>query len=151
VLAPVVERESAPGCQVLDRTRDENFARTRDGRNPRTDGHGEAGSLSIYDFAFTRVNARADLEPDLAVRGDIAVYSTPLRSNAGQRITESAIRALNLSNGKDRPVGRLPGQINLARIDSSGLVYTNNNWTDSHGYENKLVFVPFRQVAAAVS
>jgi hypothetical protein len=88
---------------------------------------------------------------NLAVKGDIAVYSTPLRSNAGQRITESAIRALNLSNGKDRPVGRLPGQINLARIDSSGLAYTNNNWTDSHGYENKLVFVPFRQVAAAVS
>jgi WD40 repeat protein len=88
---------------------------------------------------------------NIAVQGNIAVYSTPVRSNADQVITESAIRALNLTTGKDRPVGRLPGQINLTRIDSTGLVYTNSNWTDKNGFENKLVFVPFKQVAAAVS
>lgn len=91
----------------------------------------------------------------LAVQGNIAVYSTPARfsknTDGESIVSESAIRALNLSNGKDRSVGRLPGQINLTRINSIGLVYTNNNWTDKNGYENKLVFVPFKQVAAAVS
>ena len=88
---------------------------------------------------------------NIAVKGNIAVYSTPVRSNARQVITESAVRALNLSNGRDHSIGRLPGQINLTRINSAGLVYTNNNWTEKHGYQNKLVFVPFKQVAATVS
>ena len=91
----------------------------------------------------------------LAVQGNIAVYPTPARfsknTDGESIVSESAIRALNLSNGKDRPVGRLPGHITLTRIDSTGLVYTNNNWTNKNGYENKLVFVPFKQVAAAVS
>jgi hypothetical protein len=92
---------------------------------------------------------------NIAVQGSIAVYSTPARftknTDGESIVSESAIRALNLSTGKDRPIGRLPGQINLTRIDSTGLVYTNNNWTDKHGYQNKLVVVPFKQLAAAIS
>ena len=85
----------------------------------------------------------------LAVHGDIAVYSTPVRHRGSG--PKSAIRALNLSTGKDRPVGALPGQITLARMDSTGLVYANNLWSSSKGYVNQLVFLPFTQVAAAVS
>jgi hypothetical protein len=106
--------------------------------------HGNPGLLG-QGATFCRVQC------NIAVNGNIAVYSRPVRSNANQVITESAIRVLNLSNGKDRLIGRLPGQINLTRIDSTGLVYTNSHWTDSKGYDNKLVFVPFKQVAAAVS
>src|SRR3954452_18012538 len=35
-------------------------------RDPRTDRHGEPASLSIDDLAFALVNARAELEADLA-------------------------------------------------------------------------------------
>jgi hypothetical protein len=119
------------------------------------------GKLVLYDANTGSLKKTFSLHgnPDLllgqalAVQGNIAVYSTPARfsknTDGESIVSESAIRALNLSNGKDRPVGRLPGQINLSRIDSTGLVYTNNNWTDRNGYENKLVFVPFKQVAAA--
>jgi len=104
------------------------------------------GKLALYDArtgslrkAFTLQGAR-NSSSALDAQGNIVVYSSG-----------SSIRALNLSSGKDRPVGRLPGRITLARIDSTGLVYTNDFWTDSHGYADKLVFLPFKQVAAAVS
>ena len=121
------------------------------------------GKLALYDTRSGSLRKTFSLHgnPDLmlgqalAVQGNIAVYSTPARfsknTDGESIVSESATRALNLTNGKDRVVGRLPGQINLIRIDSTGLVYTNNNWTDKNGYENKLVFVPFKQVAAAVS
>lgn len=87
----------------------------------------------------------------LAVHGNIAVYSTPVHYSGSGPIVRSAIRALNLSTGKDRPVGYLPGQITLARMDSTGLVYANDLWTSRKGYVNQLVFLPFKRVAAAVS
>ena len=87
----------------------------------------------------------------LAVQGNVAVYSTPVRYYPGRDAPSvSGIRAIDLTNGRTRLVGRLPGQITLARIDSTGLVYTNDNWTTHHGYVVQLVFVPFEQVAAAV-
>jgi hypothetical protein len=102
------------------------------------------GKLFLYDArtgALRNVfTPHAPNQQVLAVEGNIAVYSS-----------RGTIRALNLSNGKDRPVGRLPGQIILARIDSTGLVYTNNEWTPRHGYTVQLVFVPFKRVAAIVS
>ncbi len=121
------------------------------------------GKLALYDTRTGSLRKTFTLHgnPDLlfghalAVQGNIAVYSTPARfsknTDGESIVSKSAIRALNLSNGKDRPVGSLPGHITLARIDSTGLVYTNNNWTAKNGYQNKLVFVPFKQVAAAVS
>jgi hypothetical protein len=122
-----------------------------------------AGKLALYDTRTGSLRKTFTLHgnPDLllgwalAVQGNIAVYSTPARfsknTDGESIVSESAIRALNLSTGKDRPVGSLPGHITLARMNSFGLVYTNNNWTDKHGYQNKLVFVPFKQVAATVS
>jgi hypothetical protein len=80
-----------------------------------------------------------------SVQGNIAVYSKPVRLKRGTA-TESAIHVVNLSTGKDRTIGRSPGQIPLSRIDPVGLVYTTQG---SGG--GKVVFVPFAQVAAAVS
>lgn len=116
------------------------------------------GQLAVYDTqtgklrrTFT-LHGNPDLSgPALAVQGNIAVYSTPARfskNTAGESVvSQSAVRALNLTNSTDRPLGRLPGQITLARIDSSGLAYANsgNGWGP-----NKLAFLPFKQVAAAV-
>jgi hypothetical protein len=83
----------------------------------------------------------------LAVQGNIAVYSKPVRYVKGGTPRESVIYALNLSSGKNRAVGRSAGQIPLARIDSVGLVYA----TQAEGYApNSLVFVPFKRVADAV-
>jgi outer membrane protein assembly factor BamB len=80
----------------------------------------------------------------IAVHGNVAVYSTPLAPRPMSRV-----RALNLTTGKDRLVGRLPGQIPLLRMDSFGLVYANYNYT-LDGYDDRLVFRPFAEVAAAV-
>ena len=60
--------------------------------------------------------------------------------------SESAIYALNLVTGKNRAVGRSPGQIPFAAVDSVGLVYAVMG--SAH---NRIVFVPFKQVAEAVS
>lgn len=75
----------------------------------------------------------------LAVQGNIAVYSKPVRFNPLGNPRVSALHALNLSSGKDRVVGRSPGQIVLARMDSVGLVYA----TSAEGYApNRVVFAP---------
>jgi hypothetical protein len=81
----------------------------------------------------------------LSVHDNIAVPSKPVRLKRGIP-SESAIHALNLSTGKDRTIGLSPGQIPFSRINSVGLVYI----TQGNGGA-KVVFVPFKQVAAAVS
>ena len=117
------------------------------------------GRLAVYDSRTGSLRQTITLhgDPDqllgraLAVHGNIAVYSTPAgfsKNTAGESVvSRSAIRAVNITSGKDRPVGTLPGQIMLARIDSFGLAYTNmgNGWGP-----NQLVVLPFKQVAAAV-
>jgi hypothetical protein len=117
------------------------------------------GKLALYDARTGSLRKTFSLHgnPDLLLRqalaahGNVAVYAAAVRFNASQGyVSESAIRALDLSTGKDSGLGRLPGQVTLASLDSAGLVYTNDFWT-SKGYDNKLVFVPFRQIAAAVS
>jgi hypothetical protein len=116
------------------------------------------GKLALYDARTGLLRKTFTLHGNphylqaLAVQGNIAVYSTPVRYYAGRDApSESAIRALNLSTGKDRPLGRLPQQITLASIDSTGVVYTNDLWTAKNGYRDELVFLPFKHVAAAVS
>ncbi len=73
-------------------------------------------------------------------QGNIAVYATG-----------RSMHALNLSSGKDRIVGRLPHSISLARIDSVGLVYTDATAMGRRPIAGPIVFLPFKQVAAAVS
>lgn len=117
------------------------------------------GKLALYDARNGSLEKTFSLhgDPDqllgraLAVEGNVAVYSTPSRfsknTSGESAVSQGAVRALNLRNGTDRPVGTLPGQIILASADSSWLAYANtgNGWGPNH-----LVVLPFRQVAAAV-
>lgn len=123
------------------------------------------GKLALYDARTGALRRTFHLHPKvlpphevppgnpgqlqaLAVHGNIAVYSKPVRFVRGGTPRVSAIHALNLSTGKDRAIAQAPGQIPLARIDSAGLVYA----TEGEGYgPNGIVFVPYGQVAAAVS
>ncbi len=124
-----------------------------------------AGTLALYDARTGALRRTFDLHPAvlpkhevppgnpgqlqaLAVYGNIAVYSKPVRYVRGGMPRVSAIHAVNLSTGKDRAIARSPGQIPLARIDSAGLVYA----AEGEGYApNSVVFVPYGKVAAAVS
>jgi hypothetical protein len=120
------------------------------------------GTLALYDArngALRRTFSLRATEPPkrersyanprglgaLAVYGNIAVYSKPVRRVQGNP-SESAIYALNLSTGKNRAVGRSPGQIPFAAFDSVGLVYAGIG--SAH---NRIVFIPYKQVAGAVS
>lgn len=112
------------------------------------------GKLALYDAGtgalrktFTlHGNPDRLLQQALSVQGKIAVYAVPARYNtSGGFVSESAIRVLNLSTGKDRSLARVPGQSSLTRINSFGLVYSYS----SNGFvHNRLVFIPFKQVAA---
>ena len=112
------------------------------------------GRLFVYDArtgSLRKIFTPRGSPAALAIHGNTAVYSTPTHHNGSGASVKSAIRALNVTTGKDRPVGYLPGQINVADIDSTGLVYANNLWTANKGYVVKLVFVPLKKVTAAVS
>ena len=61
-----------------------------------------------------------------------------------------AVRATNLTTGKDRVIGTLGGAITLAEIDSAGLVYASNGYGAFKAGNGTLVFMPFAPVAAAV-
>ena len=114
------------------------------------------GTLAVYDSgtgslrtAFHLKGNRKNLQA-LAVHGNIAVYSRPVRFKTGA-VSEGAIHAINLTTGKDRVVGRLGGEITLASIDSAGLVYASNGYGAFKAGDGTVVFVPFAKVAAAVS
>jgi hypothetical protein len=113
------------------------------------------GTLAVYDSGtgslrktFHLQGNRKNLEA-LAVHGNIAVYSKPVRFKT-QAVSKSAIHAINLTTGKDRVVGRLGGEITLASIDSAGLVYASNGYGAFKAGDGTVVFVPFAKVAAAV-
>ena len=78
---------------------------------------------------------------NLDVQGNIAIYTTG-----------PSVRAVNLSSGKTRAVGRFSkhSEILFARIDSAGLAYAANGTRASFG-TSTLVFVPLARVKAAVS
>ena len=75
---------------------------------------------------------------NLGVQGNVAIYSVG-----------SELHAVNLSDGKDRVVAQLNGGIDLAQIDSSGLVYVGNGFGTHYG-KATIAFEPFARVAAAV-
>ncbi len=104
----------------------------------------EGPKLALYDADSGSLRKTFTLHPNPGsgdVQGDIAVYTTG-----------RSIHALNLSSGKDRVVGRLPHLITVARIDSVGLVYANTKRISYQGaFPGPIVFLPFKQVAAAVS
>jgi hypothetical protein len=114
------------------------------------------GTLAIYDSGTGSIRKTFHLQGNpknlqaLAVHGNIAVYSKPLRFKTGA-VSEGAIHAINLTTGKDRVVGRLGGAITLASIDSGGLVYASNLYGALKAGDGTVVFAPFARVAAAVS
>jgi hypothetical protein len=74
---------------------------------------------------------------NLDVQGKVAIYTTG-----------SSVHAVNLSSRKDRVIGTLRGGVELARIDSAGVTYTSSRFSPKGA---TLVFLPLKQVAAAVS
>jgi len=75
---------------------------------------------------------------NLDVQGNIAIYSS-----------NSSVRAVNLSSGKDRAVGSLPNRIAFARIDGAGLAYAAGGVRANYG-KSTLVFKPMASITAAV-
>lgn len=91
----------------------------------------------------------AQLPRNLGVQGSVAIYTTACRAFPSC----GAVHVLNLSSGRDRVLGTLPGGISEARIDSAGLVYTSNGYYRYHSTSDRgtLVYLPLARVAAAVS
>jgi hypothetical protein len=114
------------------------------------------GTLAVYDSHTGSLRKTFALHGDpkllqaLAVHGNVAVYSKPVRFKTSA-VSVGAIHAVNLSTGKDRVVGKLSGAITLGQMDSVGLVYASNGYGAFTAGNGTLVFVPFKQVAAAVS
>jgi hypothetical protein len=111
----------------------------------------EGSKLALYDAGSGSLRKTFTLQGKPGtwrtgdIQGNIAVYPTG-----------KSIHALNLSSGKDRVVGRLAHRITVARIDSFGLVYANTGAGPNanpayRGFAGPIVFLPFKQVAAAVS
>jgi hypothetical protein len=87
-------------------------------------------------------SARGTRQPrTLDVQGNVVIYTT---GSAGE------LHAVNLSTGKDRVLAKPHGGIELADLDSAGLVYVDNGFGTSFG-EATLVFRPLAAVKAAVS
>src|SRR5581483_9889804 len=63
--AAVLEAEPGAGDEVLDRLGDQNLARCRLARDPRSDRNRDSGHLAVEELALTRVHAGAELEPEL--------------------------------------------------------------------------------------
>lgn len=95
----------------------------------------QTGSLRRTFVLFNGTRAPRNLD----VQGNIAIYSTG-----------PAVRALNLSTGRDRQVGQLRSTVAFAHVDGAGLVYAGNGVRASYG-KATLVFVPLAKVKAAVS
>jgi hypothetical protein len=113
------------------------------------------GKLAVFDShsgalrkTFT-LQGNPKLLQALAVHGNVAVYSKPVRFKT-EAVSVGAIHAINLSTGKDRVVGKLGGAITLAQIGSAGLVYASNGYGAFKAGNGTLVFMPFARVAAAV-
>jgi len=75
------------------------------------------------------------------VQGNVAIYTT---GSAG------VLHALNLSSGRDSVIAEPHGGVQLAHIDTAGLVYAANGFGTNYG-KATLVVLPFAKVAAAVS
>src|SRR5262249_28052549 len=64
--ATVLEGEAGARDEILDRARDEHFSRLGVRSDPGAGVHGDAGDLPVDELAFAGVQARADLEPQVA-------------------------------------------------------------------------------------
>lgn len=114
------------------------------------------GTIALYNAKTgalrktLAVHGSAAQADDLDAEGTIAIYTTGCQIY--QSCAKGQLRAVNLSNGKDRLIGTLAGGIGhgLAHIDAAGLAYAGNGWHSTYG-KGTLVFVPLAKVAKAVS
>lgn len=101
-------------------------------------------TLEVYD-AHTGL-----LQKTLSTHGKGGPENLDVQGNVATYTSNSSVRAVNLSSGKDRVVGTLGNRIALARIGTAGLAYAANGTRASFG-KSTLVFVPLARVKAAVS
>src|SRR5438045_3006801 len=66
VLAAIVQPDAGAGDEIPDGSRDENFARLREGCNSRPNMDRNAADLVLHEFALPCMKPRADLEAELA-------------------------------------------------------------------------------------
>ncbi len=100
-------------------------------------------TLELYD-AHT-----GSLQKTLSSHGKGGPQNLDVQGNVATYTSNSTVRAVNLSSGKDRVVGTLGNRIAFARIDSAGLAYAANGTRASFG-KSTLVFVPLARIKAAV-
>jgi hypothetical protein len=105
-------------------------------------GHArQAGSIKVYDrttgeLLHTWTASGFDWQFD--AYGGIAVY-----------VKGTRLHAIDLRTGKDVVVAKRTRAIQGVRLDHAGLLYyLNLRWSAKEGQDGKLVFVPFRTVAA---
>jgi hypothetical protein len=113
-----------------------------------TDGNRVAVLRSDGTVAVYPLSGGAPLTSGWA-HGNVAVYSKPVRFKA-DAVSVGAIRAINLTTGKDSLIGTLGGAIALAEIDSAGLVYASSGYGAVKAGNGTLVVTPFARVSAAV-
>src|ERR671935_32712 len=68
MLAAIVEHEVGTGDEVLDRPRDEYFARTGERRDACADGHRDTRELVVADLALAGMNPHAHVDSERAKR-----------------------------------------------------------------------------------
>jgi hypothetical protein len=89
------------------------------------------------------------LQKTLVAHGAKAPANLDLQDNVAIYTTGGFVRAVNLSTGKDRQIGKLRGSIAFAHIDGAGVAYAGNGIRATYG-KGTLVFVPMARVKAAV-
>jgi WD40 repeat protein len=100
-------------------------------------------TLELYDART------GSLQKTLSSHGKGGPQNLDVQGNVATYTSNSSVRAVNLSSGKDRIVGTLGNRIAFARIDSAGLAYAANGTRASFG-KSTLVFVALARVEAAV-
>jgi hypothetical protein len=101
-------------------------------------------TIELYD-AHT-----GSLQKTLSSHGKGGPENLDVQGNVATYTSNSSVRAVNLSSGKDRVVGTLGNRIAFARIDSAGLAYAANGTRARFG-TSTLVFVPLARIKGAVS
>ncbi len=99
--------------------------------------------IEVYDAQ------NGSLQKTLSTLGKGGPENLDAQGNIATYTSNSSVRAVNLSSGKDRVVGTLGNRIAFARIDSAGLAYVANGVRGSYG-KATLVFKPMASLKAAV-
>ncbi len=76
VSAKIDESDARSGDEILHRSGDTHFARSRSRRDASRDVHRDAGKAGIRQLAFTRMQARPDLNPERSHRRSDGLSTT---------------------------------------------------------------------------